>query len=544
MRRPGLDLPMRHFLRQLAINPTAVVWTPVAAVVAPIVLVAVRAAAGNWVPTGDDAYFTVRSRDVFTTNHPLLGAWSSGSVDLVNPINNLGPMQLDLLAPFTRWSPMGGTAIGVAIINVAAIVATAWLVARVAGRTAVLPAMVAVGLLVWTMGSEMLITPRQHQFLLLPYLCLLVAAWAVTAGDRWAIIVAVIAGSLVAQTHLSYPILVAALAVTMMVGQLATKRESTPNRRPLLLSAAIGAVLWSQTLFEQVFRSGNLGDVLFGSGDAGRTGLRDGWRIVAGVLVTPFTLLRPGFRRFDDGAMLASSLQSIALAVALIATIVWVARSIITGHWRRVTGPLVAITGVVAGIVNAAMLPRTSFGLAIMNYRWLWPTGAFVAMLALIGAWSWVRRQPLVALSANPTTFAFAAAAALCVVPAAHNLRPSVQHKDAARFVDDRHNVAAILDQLERIDIEGPVVVDESDMYFGHPYTYPVLISLQEQQISFRFESPLQERRFGRHRVSDGTETLRLRLLSGDLAVAVQNAPNLVAYVSAARPVAIVLDER
>ena len=58
-------------------------------------------------PTGDDAYFTVRSRDVLTAHHPLLGAWSSGSLDLETPINNLGPIQLDLLAPFTRLDADG-----------------------------------------------------------------------------------------------------------------------------------------------------------------------------------------------------------------------------------------------------------------------------------------------------------------------------------------------------------------------------------------------------------------------------------------------------
>ena len=105
-------------------------WGPVAVVCLPIVWAAVRAAVGGWVPIGDDAYFTVRSRDVLTSHHPLLGAWSSGSLDLETPINNLGPTQLDLLAPFTRFTPMGGTAIGVALINIAAIVAIAWLRAR------------------------------------------------------------------------------------------------------------------------------------------------------------------------------------------------------------------------------------------------------------------------------------------------------------------------------------------------------------------------------------------------------------------------------
>src|SRR5215213_10358922 len=105
-------------------------WGPVVLVCLPIMWAALRAAAGNWVPIGDDAYFTVRSRDVLTSHHPLLGAWSSGSLDLTTPINNLGPLQLDLLAPFTRWTPMGGTAIGVAVVNIAAVVAIAWMMRR------------------------------------------------------------------------------------------------------------------------------------------------------------------------------------------------------------------------------------------------------------------------------------------------------------------------------------------------------------------------------------------------------------------------------
>ena len=55
-------------------------------------------------PIGDAAYFTVRSRDVLTSHSPLLGAWSSGSAVVGVPVNNLGPLQLDLLAPFTKIS--------------------------------------------------------------------------------------------------------------------------------------------------------------------------------------------------------------------------------------------------------------------------------------------------------------------------------------------------------------------------------------------------------------------------------------------------------
>ena len=222
---------------------------------------------------------------------------------------------------------MGGTAIGVALINVAAIAVIAWLIVRTSGERAVLPAMCAVGLLTWTMGSEMLITPRQHQAMILPYLCLLVAAWAVTAGDRWGIVVAVAAGSLVAQTHLSYPVLVGALTVVMVVGQIVATRSGTATggRRPFVVAAALAALLWVQTAIDQFAGWGNLGHVLFGSGDAGRAGLGRGARIVAAVLVSPYTLFRPGYRQFDDSVRFASVWQSIVFWIALGFAIGWVA---------------------------------------------------------------------------------------------------------------------------------------------------------------------------------------------------------------------------
>src|SRR4029079_65085 len=89
----------------------------------------VRAGLRHWMPVGDAAYFTVRSRDVLTAHHPMLGAWSSGSSVVGVPVNNLGPLQLALLAPFTKVTPYLGTGIGAAFVNAAAVTAV-WVVAR------------------------------------------------------------------------------------------------------------------------------------------------------------------------------------------------------------------------------------------------------------------------------------------------------------------------------------------------------------------------------------------------------------------------------
>jgi hypothetical protein len=517
----------------------------VAVVCLPIVWAAVRAAVGGWVPIGDDAYFTVRSRDVLTSHHPLLGAWSSGSLDLETPINNLGPAQLDLLAPFTRFTPMGGTAIGVALINIAAIVAIAWLVARVAGERAVLPAMCAVGLLTWTMGSEMLITPRQHQAMILPYLCLLVAAWAVTAGDRWAIVAAVAAGSVVVQTHLSYPVLAAALALVMIVGQVVTTREGAAagGRRPFVVAGVLACLLWIQTVVDQFTGYGNLGHVLFGSGDAGRAGLVRGARIVAATLVSPYTFLRPGYREFDAAARFASVWQSVIFWLVLGFAIGWVAVAIRRRGLRHSSGSLVAIVAVLAGVADAALLPRTTFGYTIMNYRWLWATGAFVLLLTFvaIARWAEADERP----GRVRTGFAGLAVAVLVVVAIA-NLPRSVQNVGAVQYLAEQRSVDDALAQvdgvLDEIAIDGPIVVDDSAMYFGHGYTYPLLVEMQEHGVDFRFEDAFQERRFGSGRVSDGSETQRLRLVSGDPAIALRDDPNAVAFVDGDRPVVFVLE--
>ena len=84
-------------------------WVALAVALTPFAVAVVRAGLRHWMPVGDAAYFTVRSRDVLTAHHPLLGAWSSGSSVVGVPVNNLGPLQLDLLAPFTRVAPYLGT---------------------------------------------------------------------------------------------------------------------------------------------------------------------------------------------------------------------------------------------------------------------------------------------------------------------------------------------------------------------------------------------------------------------------------------------------
>lgn len=497
----------------------------------------IRAAAGGWVPTGDDAYFTLRSLDVATRHHPLLGAWSSGSADVDRQVNNLGPLQLDLLAPFTKVAWAGGTAIGVVLVHLAAIGAIAWLSQRLGGARQVVASMLAVALLTWVMGSEMLITPRQHQFLLLSYLAVLVATWASATGDRWAPVVWVAGASLAAQTHLSYPILVAALSVPMVAGQVIAWRQATTDRRNFVRSwsvaTTVGMLLWTQTILDQLFGWGNFTAVFAAGGEADPPGFEAGARVVADVLASSSGYLRPGFATFQPATSVASNVEVALLGVGWVALAVGAVVAFRRGRLTMGAGMTTACVALAAAVADAAQLPTTQFGLAAANYRWLWPTGAFLVLVAASAA---VRVWPRV----TPVALGAGAVLAIVNLPTAYE----IDRPDAYRSGQQAVAVitAQLLDELPRRAIEGPVVVGQEQMYFGHPFGYPLGIALTELGLEYRFEGSRQGRRFGPERVADGSEPTRLVLRHGDAAAEVFDHPDTVAYAPGSDPVAVVLE--
>ncbi|MCB0966760.1 MAG: hypothetical protein KDB37_07985 [Ilumatobacter sp.] len=524
----------RRIVRRLDVVATLLVCLPIA-------WHAARAASSDWVPIGDDAYFTIRSMDVLTEHHPWLGAWSSGSVGVDRMVNNLGPMQLDLLAPFTKLAPVGGTAIGVAVVNIAAIVTTAWLLARIGGRRATIVAMVPIGLLTWTMGSEMLITPRQHQFLVLPYLCFLVAAWAASAGDRWAMVPAVVTASLLTQTHLSYPILVASVGIVAVAGQIVAFVRSDDRGRwaePWTTSVVVAVVLWSQTAYDQFFVWGNVTDVLNSPGTGEQPSLGTAATIVGSTLFDPGSYVRRGYADFDP-----EQLHSTAGAVAAVVLAVVLAAAAVLAWFRRrpaaAAGLAVGAAAVGAAIVDASQMPITVFGLTPFTYRWLWPTGTFLLVGAVIAI---SRLEPVDrALDDRRAQGGVLGVVALLAVA---NVPVSLQVPDPVRYATDQAGVAALMAQLDELDLEGPVVIDQSNMYFGHSYGYPTAVVLQDNGVEWRLLEDVQERRFGAGRVADGSETTTLVLWAGDEAVARRDDPGTVVYVDVDPPVAVELVER
>jgi hypothetical protein len=397
--------------------------------------------------------------------------------------------------------------------------------------------MLGVALLAWVMGSEMLLQSRQHPFLLMPYLCLLVATWAAAAGDRWAPLVWVIAASLVAQTHLSYPILVAGLAVPLVVGQLLAWREH-PAQRPASIrswsvAGAVGVVLWLQTLVDQLFGWGNFTAAFASSGETDAPGLLTGARVVAEVLVAPAGYLRPGFADFAPYDTVGTDAQVIVLALGWAAIVAATVAAHRRGHRIATAGLATVALAIAAGVLNAARLPDTTFGLAAANYRWLWPTAAFMVVgLASLVVRTWARTTAGV--------LAIVGVLAIATLPRAYEM------PQREIYVEGQVGVATIteqlFDELPRRDVAGPVVIDHEAMEFWNPFSYPLAIVLQELDLEYRFEGARYGRRFGESRVADGSEPSRLVLHQGDQAVERSGDPDTVAFVDGPTPVSVTLE--
>ena len=513
----------------------------VVAVVAILLWHGVRAAASGWIPTGDDAYFTLRSLDVLGEHHPLLGAWSAGSVDLDRHVNNLGPMQLDLLAPFTRVAWAGGTAIGVVAVHSMAVLAIAWLSYRLGGARQVVASMVAVALLSWVMGSQLLITPQQHQYLVPTYLATLVATWSAAVGDRWAPLVFVGAGSLALQTHLTYPVLIVPLALVVIVGQ-AIAWRTRPDDHPAYTTAwavtvGVGVLLWTQTLVDQIFGQGNVGDVLTAPSQAESPGLVAGARLSADVLLSSRGYLRPGMADFDPSVSTGSRLETVALLALWLALVGLAVLAVRRGRHRTSAGLAVAAVAVAAAVVNAALIPESEFfGLRPESYRWLWPTAAFL----VLGAASWAIRRGGATSTSAAVGLAVVLAWSVVNVPRSYQVAQPDGYRASEQAVADV--VGQLLDRLPAMDLEGPVVVVQQEMYLGHRFAYPLGIVVRELGLDYRFEGAGQARRFGAERVADGSEPTRLVLRHGEAAAARFDAPDTVAYTAGAVPVSVTLE--
>ena len=497
----------------------------VASIVVAIVPVAVataRAIHNGWLPTGDNALFAVRARDLFTHHLPLLGSWSSASVSAGTQLNHPGPLYFDLLAVPARVVQSGaGVAFGAALVNALCIVGIAVFAYRRGGALLGTIAMAATATLCWAMGSELMFEPWNPHSALLPFLFFLVLVWSMTCGDLLALPLAAGIGSLLVQTHLSYALLVPLLGAWGIVGLVIGLRGEhrrepdawVARRARALRTVAIGgvvlAVCWIQPLIEQFTSdgSGNLTRLVDNarSSKAGTIGLGFGTRVVATVVSLPPWWFRPSMNdAFAPGwrePSLGSTVLSLVVLFAVLGWCAWISlrRRDRVSSWAIAT----AVVGLLAAFLTAWQGPVTVFGnVTPHTFRWLWPLGAFVffAVASTIG-----RRLAGSAVASPRTVRLVAGFGLVTVAVAALNL----PFADEGRGPNSQEYAIPAAHDLERqmgsLEGRGPVLIDGLFRAgFADPYGAAVVAELQRRGIPFVARDPVLVRQYGPTRRFNG----------------------------------------
>jgi len=516
-------------------------WASVAITIVPLVSATVGALNRGWIPIGDNAYFELRSRDVFSHHFPLLGTWTSASQSTNTNVNNPGPLFFDLLAIPVKLFNSPGLAVGVLLLNTAAIVGIAVVAYRRGGPLAGTAAMAMAAGLTWTMGSELLFDPWQPHAMLLPFLFFVVLVWSLACGDLALLPLAVGVASLVLETHLSYAVLVPVLAL-WGTGALAwtiwNRRRQDPAgwpalrrkvRRTSLVSVVVFFILWAPPLVEEALhgRDGNLSRLLSTVGKAKQTvGWGFGSRMVASILSLPPWWLRPSFGdafvpktngRPLAGVQpdlahvpsLAAALLSLVLALAILAVLLWDSRRRAD---RTASAALAtALVAAVGALVTAGTLPRGFFGIAPHQFRWLWPVSLFMLFAALLAI---ARRIP--PLHATKVTGVFAVAA---LVLALLNLPVKNQRVGPSADAGSIPSTHTLLSQLGALDGSGTLLFDVQGLRFAEPYSVPVMNALDRRGVEIVVSDDGMVHQLGDARRFDGHANGRLFMREADAAV-------------------------
>ena len=310
----------------------------------------------DYLPVGDYALTELQVRNI-GQHEVLTGLYSRGVW------SHPGPMYFYLIAPF-YWLT-GGASVGMGLaavaINAGSIGGIALIVWRRGGTAMLLCALLGCALVMRTLGAEFLFDPWNNYVVTLPFGLLLFAIWATICGERWALLLATIVASFLAQTHVGFVLqalpLVALAAAWMVIPTL--RRGSDAKQRgdalPLVRArrSRSVSVLWIPPAYDVLTnRQSNFRKIwnYFRTSDEPTHSLTAGWRIVTGQFNWPpewLTTKRTDLVGFGESPFIGdSSLPWLLIPVVLVSFYLWrrrrddrCGRPVHGGRPRRRDGP-------------------------------------------------------------------------------------------------------------------------------------------------------------------------------------------------------------
>lgn len=514
----------------------------------PIVVATVRALLHHWTPIGDDGLLAIRAQDLFSRHVPLLGTASSASFAATKPLNNPGPLYFYVLGlPVAVFGSAVGTAVGAAAVNVAAVIAIGMVAWRRAGLLGTALAMVVASTLAWSMGSELLYDIWQPHGLLLPFLGFLFLIWSVAAADWPALPLAIGAGSLLMQTHLTYgyltPVLVTAGLILGLLQSRRSRRNESGDGDPLMTTPAapragrwivvgllVGVLAWTPSLIEQVTTSdGNMSRLVRQIQDPpkGVVGGTGALRLTATVLADPPfwgrdsfpDTFRPAGTPYGSTAPTVDGTGAIGTrhAAAAIALILLVLGGLALNAWRRRTAHGLAASAIAVLVLagswyTASKVTVDIVGVAPHQFRFLWPMAAFITFAIVLGIVETIRAESAVA-TVRVLALAIVAVMSLWNLPTyAATVGPQLESASLPTIRDlDR--------QLGPAERSQPLLLDFTKLRFGEPFSGALMAELRRRDIELVTDDVYLARQLGPTRATNGHDaTTKIFYRSGDVA--------------------------
>ena len=184
----------------------------------PFIAALIALAHPTWYPTLDLAHTSLRVRDVFSTDPPLIGL--PGRIgSLGKQGSHPGPLSFWALAPLARiyggstWALMAATA----TLNLVASFLALWMARRRGGTPVMLGVGAALALLLAFYGPDILTQPWNPYLPVMWWFVFLISVWSVWSDDFATLPVLVFSASFCLQTHISYAGLASGLSGLTLV---------------------------------------------------------------------------------------------------------------------------------------------------------------------------------------------------------------------------------------------------------------------------------------------------------------------------------------
>ncbi|CAB4546558.1 unannotated protein [freshwater metagenome] len=215
----------------------------------------------GWQPTGHAATLMMRASQVGTVDHPLLGLVTS--LGSIGKGSHLGPLPMDLLAPFIRlFGVRTGALLAASAFTLLCWAVSVWSAWRAAGATVALAA--------WVMAPVVIAVPALGAFWegnnisisLLAITATLLASWAAASGTPRAWWWAVGLGSFCAQSYIPHALIIIGPVVFSGLALAGSRRAATePDQqhdlqKVIKVGWLIAAVAWFQPALDAVLHQG------------------------------------------------------------------------------------------------------------------------------------------------------------------------------------------------------------------------------------------------------------------------------------------------